>query len=188
MSHGHWHYYDETERKKWQDPESVLMDIGLKPGTTFMDIGCGEGFFTFPAAHLVGASGKVYALDRDEAAMEEIRRRAAAEGLNNLELRVGSAEEIEICRACADTIFFGTALHDFQNPARVLENARKMLKPGGRLVNLDWKKTNMSFGPPLKIRFDEATASKLMESAGFAVESTKDSGPYHYLMVAKPKG
>ncbi len=151
-----------------------------------MDIGCGEGFFTLPAAHLVGASGKAYGLDADEAAIEEMRKKASTEGLSNLEIRIGAAEEIVLCRICADIVFFGMALHDFHNPVRVLENARQMLKPNGKLVNLDWKKIAMSFGPSVAKRFDEATASRLIESAGFKVEVVKDSGQYHYLIVAGP--
>ncbi len=184
--HGHWHHVDETERKEWQNPEAILAEIGLKPGMTFTDIGCGEGFFAIPAAHLVGASGKVYGLDIDRAAIEEMQKKASAEGLENLELRVGAAEEVLLCQACADVIFFGIDLHDFQNPVRVLENARKMIKLDGKLADLDWKKTEMSFGPPLTKRFDEVKASKLIESAGFKIETVKDSGLYHYLIMAKP--
>ena len=186
MGFHRWHYVDETERRKWQDPEAILNDIGLKPGLAFMDIGCGEGFFTLPAARLVGTGGKVYGIDVDDLAIEEIRKKASAEGLQNLELKVGAAEDILLCQACADMVFFGIVLHDFQNPARVLENARKMLKPAGRLINLDWKKEPMSFGPPLAKRFDEDTASRLIESAGFKIESVKDSGSYHYLITARP--
>ena len=54
---------DEQERRKWQNPENILDGIGLHPGMTFIDIGCGQGFFTIPAAKIVGDSGKVYASD-----------------------------------------------------------------------------------------------------------------------------
>jgi hypothetical protein len=61
-----------------------------------------------------------------------------------------------------------------------------MIKPGGKLANLDWKKINMSFGPPQAKRFDEAAASRLIEGAGFKIESVKNSGLYHYLIMARP--
>jgi hypothetical protein len=54
------------------------------------------------------------------------------------------------------------------------------------LVNLDWKKEPMDLGPPLKIRISEDMAVRLIQTAGFTVETVKDSGPYHYLVVAKP--
>ena len=184
--HRSWHYVDETKRRQWQNPETVLDAIGLKPGLIFVDVGCGDGFFTLPAARLVGPTGKVYGVDMGSEAIKEMRRKASGEGLTNLELTVGKAEETILCHACADIVFFGNVLHDFQDPAEVVKNARKMLKPKGKLVNLDWKKIGMTFGPPLSMRFDEATATHLIEHAGFKVESIKESGLYHYLIIADP--
>ena len=77
-------------------------------------------------------------------------------------------------------------LHDFADPAVVLRNARAMIKPNGRLVDLDWKKQEMPVGPPLKIRFSEAQASDLIVKAGFQIVNVKDAGNYHYLITAKP--
>jgi ubiquinone/menaquinone biosynthesis C-methylase UbiE len=184
--HRAWHYVDETERRKWQDPEAILQDIGLQPGMTFMDIGCGAGFFTLPAARMVGTDGKVYGLDTGSEAIEELRKKAAAENLANLELKVARAEDTVLCQDCADIVFFGIVLHDFDDAAQVLKNARRMIKTEGTLVNLDWKKKSMNFGPPIARRFDEAKATSLIEPAGFKVESVKDSGQYHYLIIAKP--
>ena len=186
--HGHWHYVDETERRKWQNPEAILAEIGLTPGITFIDMGCGEGFFTLPAAHIIGAEGKIYALDENHEAIENLKRKASDEGLSNLILKTGKAEESVLCEACADVIFFGIVLHDFKDPAKVLKNAYKMLKPEGKLINLDWKKLTMGFGPPVSIRFDENTASRIIETAGFKIESIKDSGIYHYLITASLAG
>jgi ubiquinone/menaquinone biosynthesis C-methylase UbiE len=176
----------DHERRKWQNPEAILADIGLKPGFTFIDVGCGGGFFTLPAARMVGRRGKVYGLDVDNRSITSLKELAAKEGLKNLNLTVGQAEESVICEQCADIIFFGIALHDFQDPARVLENARRMVKSAGKLVNLDWKKEPMDLGPPLKIRFSEDMTVRLIQTAGFTIETVKDSGPYHYLVVAKP--
>jgi ubiquinone/menaquinone biosynthesis C-methylase UbiE len=176
----------DHERRKWQNPEAILAVIGLKPGFTFIDVGCGGGFFTLPAARMVGRRGKVYGLDVDNRSITSLKELASKEGLKNLNLTVGQAEESVICEQYADIVFFGIALHDFQDPARVLENARRMVKSAGKLVNLDWKKEPMDLGPPLKIRISEDMAVRLIQTAGFTVETVKDSGPYHYLVVAKP--
>ncbi len=177
---------EDNERRKWQDPEAILADIGLKSGSTFIDLGCGGGFFALPAARIVGEKGRVYALDTEARSIESLRGLADREGLKNLTLAVGKAEELVMCQQCADIVFLGIVLHDFQNPARVLENARKMIKPTGKLVNLDWKKEPMDLGPPLKIRFSVEVAVRLIEAAGFTVETVKDSGRYHYMVIARP--
>lgn len=163
-----------------------MANIGLKAGLTFMDIGCGGGFFALPAARLVGESGKVYGIDTSAESISELRELASREGLNNLELTVGKAEDVVLCESCADIVFFGIVLHDFENPAKVLQNAKKMLNPAGRLINLDWKKISMQLGPPLQIRFSEEKSAQLIEASGFEVLSIKKIGPYHYIIVAKP--
>jgi ubiquinone/menaquinone biosynthesis C-methylase UbiE len=182
-----WHYYDETERRTWQNPEEILKAIGLNVGQTFIDIGCGEGFFTLPAARIVGQNGRVYAIDTNPQSMAKLQKKAAEAGLDNVFLTVKEAESSMVCEACADFIFFGIVLHDFREPGKVLLNARQMLKPGGRLINLDWKKEPMKLGPPLEKRFDIGTASALLRKAGFNVEKSENWGPYNYLMTARIK-
>jgi ubiquinone/menaquinone biosynthesis C-methylase UbiE len=177
-------YGAETERRKWQNPEAILIAIGLKPGFTFIDVGCGEGFFALPAAKIVGKRGKVYALDIDEDAITELKKTTAREGLKNLAAVVGAAEDTVFCEACADIVFFGIVLHDFNVPAKVLANAKTMLKPAARLVDLDWKKETTGFGPPLQIRFSEEQASNLIREAGFRVEHREQAGPLHYIIIA----
>jgi ubiquinone/menaquinone biosynthesis C-methylase UbiE len=177
---------DDRERRKWMDPDAILSGIGLKPGFTFMDIGCGAGFFALPAARIVGKTGKVYGLDPDVRSIAFLKEEATREKLYNLHLTTGRGEETILCEKCADIVFFGMDLHDFQDAAKVLENARRMVKPTGRLANIDWKKEPMQLGPPFAKRFDQAKAKQLIEAAGFSVESVEDSGPYHYLVMAKP--
>ena len=175
---------DEQERRKWQNPENVLAEIGLKPGITFADIGCGQGFFTIPAAKIVGKSGKVYASDISKINIQKLREKVDAAGLTNVIMETGKAEDLILCNACADIVFFGIVLHDFENPSKVLTNAHSMLKKTGKLIDLDWKLEPMKFGPPLHIRFGEEKAKRLLETSGFTVLLTKKSGLYHYFIVA----
>lgn len=179
-------FYNDVERRKWQNPGAILTDIGVKPGITFIDVGCGTGFFTVPAAQMIGDSGKVLALDINASFIARFQEQINIKHINNLSVSIGRAEDLVLCNQCADIVFFGIVLHDFQNATRVLENAKKMVKASGILVNLDWKKKPMDFGPPLKIRFDEQTAANLIKRAGFNIESIEDSGPYHYIIKARP--
>lgn len=175
---------DDPERKEWQDPELILPAIGLGEGMTFVDAGCGEGYFALPAARRVGPRGKVFAFDINPDAIAGLKEHAAAENLTNLTADVGAAEDTIACRSCADIVFFGIDLHDFADPAKVLQNAKTMLKPSGRLVDLDWKDFPMDFGPPAGKRFSPEKAKGLIEVAGFTVQSVQDAGPYHYLIIA----
>ena len=175
---------DDPERRTWQDPEEVLSLIGLEEGMTFVDMGCGEGYFAIPGARRVGPKGKVYAVDVNPGSVENLRARAEEEGLGNISSQAGEAEETLFCEGCADIVFFGIDLHDFRDPLAVLRNASRMLRPDGRVADLDWKDEPMPLGPPPGKRFSIAKARGLMESAGLRVLSVQEVGPYHYLVLA----
>jgi ubiquinone/menaquinone biosynthesis C-methylase UbiE len=179
------HPADDPERRQWQDPEAILALIGLWDGMVFVDIGCGEGFFALPAARKVGPEGRVHAIDIDADAVARLQEQAAAEGLANMSAAAGEAESTVVCNGCADIVFFGNDLHDFADPGQVVRNAAVMLRPSGRLADLDWKPVPMDFGPPLEKRFSIARARGLIESAGFTILSIQDAGPYHYLVEAE---
>jgi len=175
---------DDPERKKWQDQEKIFSAIGLEQGMAFIDPGCGEGYFALPASRRVGAGGRVYAFDINPEAVAELQAQAEAEGLDNIISSVREAEAMVVCEGCADIVFFGINLHDFYDPLQVLKNAQRMLKPSGRLADLDWKDIPMDVGPPLEKRFSIKKAKQLIESAGLSVVSVQDAGPCHYLILA----
>jgi ubiquinone/menaquinone biosynthesis C-methylase UbiE len=151
----------------------------------FMDIGCGNGFFTIPAAEQVGENGKVYALDANAEAVETVKSKVATNGLKNIVAKAAEAEETVFCDECADMVFFSIVLHDFRDPAKVLSNAKRMIKPDGTLINLDLKKKRMAFGPPMQIRFSAEQAQALIKQAGFTVETVENAGRNFYLITAK---
>jgi ubiquinone/menaquinone biosynthesis C-methylase UbiE len=174
----------DEQRRTWQDPDRILSGIGVTRGDVFVDVGCGDGFFAIPAALRVGERGAVYGVDINRDAVRRLRDEAARVGVTKLIATTGRAEDTVFCVACADIVFFGIDLHDFQDPNQVLRNAWRMLKPGGRVVDLDWKKEPMTLGPPLRIRFSEEDATRLIAEAGFTVESVKAIGRYHYMVTA----
>ena len=175
---------DEATRRSWYNPEIILQN--LRSGMIFMDIGCGDGFFSILAAKKIGDNGKVYAVDIDASAIEKLKQKAKTESLRNITAEVGKAEDTVFCTQCADFVFYGMDLHDFNDPGKVLQNAKQMIKTNGRVLDLDWKKIDMGFGPPVAIRFSEEKVVGLMRSAGFAVTNVRDVGPYHYLLTVKP--
>jgi len=178
--------YNLAERRLWQDADAILSQIGLLPGSTLVDIGSGDGYFSIPAARIVGDTGRVYSLDRSPENLSGLEEAIRENGLSNIHTTVGDAETILPCEGCADFVLMANVLHDFENPVAALKNARKMLKPGGRLADLDWKKEERQMhGPPLFKRFDQQKAAGLMEEVGFNVMSSTLVGPFHYLIIAE---
>jgi ubiquinone/menaquinone biosynthesis C-methylase UbiE len=175
---------DDPERRVWQDAEKILTSVGLSEGMVFVDIGCGEGYFAIPASRRVGPRGRVFAVDINAEAVARLEEQAKNEGMANLVLDVNEAENILFCEGCADIVFFGIDLHDFLDPVQVLGNAVRMLKPSGRLADLDWKDQPVDIGPPPEKRFSVEKARHLIEAAGLRIQSVQDAGPFHYLIIA----
>lgn len=176
--------YDDPERRKWLVPETILSRAGLAPGMTFADIGCGEGYFAIPAARIVGPAGRVIAVDINPDSIARLKENAFAERLGNITALPGSAESTIPCERCADFAFLGTVLHDFADPTAALRNIRAILKPGGRLANLDWEKKPTEFGPPIDVRLDQAAAARLILDGGFKIESIAELPAGLYLITA----
>jgi ubiquinone/menaquinone biosynthesis C-methylase UbiE len=174
---------DEATRRSWYNPEVILQD--LQADMVFVDVGCGDGFFSILAARKVGSNGRVYAVDIDALAIEQLKQKAKSEGLLNITAKVGKAEDTVFCRRCADFVFFSMDLHDFDDPKKVLQNAKQMIMPNGRLIDLDWKKQQIPFGPPTSKKLSEEKVAGFMHSAGFTVTDIRDAGLYHYLVTAK---
>ena len=177
---------DDPERRKYQNPEAVLARIGLMAGQTFVDAGCGGGFFALPAARIIGKQGKLYGFDTNAEAITALRDLAATEGLDNLELKTGDAEETMLCDGCADIVFFGLVIVHLAEPIKALENARKMLRPEGRVAVFDWKKKLTRQGPPLEQRVSEGQVVDFIKAASFGGITIEDNGPYHYIITARP--
>ncbi len=185
VCHGGFSLPEET-RRQWYNPEEILKRAGLREGMVFADIGCADGFFTLLASKVVGKNGKVYAIDVDSNSIEKLNTKVAAENISNVSARVGKAEDTIFCKGCVDIVFYSMDLHDFQDPKKVLFNASEMTKPNGMVVDLDWKKIDMPFGPPKSIRFSEHYVKELMASQKLKVKEIMDVGPYHYMLIAKP--
>lgn len=176
--------YNAEERLKRQNPINTLSDIGLKPSMTFIDLGCGDGYFTVPAAKIIGQKGKIMAIDINDTSIKTLEEKLKKEKITNYILRVGKAEDVLFEQHSADLIFLGTVLHDFEDPYKVIENARFMLKENGRLINLDWQKKNMSIGPPYSRRFSKEEATKMIEICGLTIQDVRDYTTNYYLIEA----
>jgi ubiquinone/menaquinone biosynthesis C-methylase UbiE len=122
----------------------VLERIGIRKSQTVMDFGCGYGTYTIPAAKIVGAQGKVYALDKDEEALDELLQKAESAGLKNIERIETSGElEIELTDESVDVVLLFDVLHSFYFPRagdrrRLLGEIYRIMKPSAFLSISVW--------------------------------------------------
>jgi SAM-dependent methyltransferase len=117
--------------------ENPVRHADLRPGETVLDLGCGAGIDTLLAAAAVGPTGRAIGLDMTPEMIERTRRNASTAGLDNVEVREGLIEQIPLPDATVDVVISNGVLNLSTRKSRVLAEARRVLRPGGRIVVAD---------------------------------------------------
>ena len=144
---------DYVPGKSWKSVAEAL--LRLMPPMTIADLGAGEGAFSLLLSQ---RAEKVIAVDSSAKMVEVGRELARKEGISNLEYRLGDMEDLPVKDEEVDLVFFSQSLHHALHPARAVEEAWRILRPGGRIVVLDL----------LKHRFEEARELYADEWLGFS--------------------
>ena len=121
------------------NPYKLLNAAGLKPGQKVLEVGCGPGFFTIPAAKIVGEKGKVYALDVNPVAVETVRRKIMENNLKNVKIMLADASETGLPDESIDVAFLFGVIHALKDVAAVMREMHRILKVKGILsVQKSW--------------------------------------------------
>ena len=121
------------------NPYKLLNAAGLKPGQKVLEVGCGPGFFTIPAAKIVGDKGKVYALDVNPVAVETVRRKIMENNLKNVKIMLADASETGLPDESIDVAFLFGVIHALKDVDAVMREMHRILKVKGILsVQKSW--------------------------------------------------
>ncbi|MFH1426495.1 MAG: methyltransferase domain-containing protein [Candidatus Kerfeldbacteria bacterium] len=167
------------------DPRKLLTHTGLGPGMTCADFGVGrEGSFILTAADMVTATGRVYALDVVKEILEVINGLAQDAGHENvltiwtdLEL-YGAAKDI--ADGFIDVGLLVNTLFQSEQKEDMFRECIRMMRPGGKLLVVDWKPVNTAFGPPKDKRVDPQEIKTLATGLGLQLIEEFEAGEYHW--------
>lgn len=174
------------EREAILQPEKLLTALGLKPGHTIADIGCGPGFFALPAARIVGEYGRVLAGDIQGEMLTAVRSRATEAGLENVRVVKTGEVEIPIVPESCDFVLLAFVLNEIEQRATFLHRAARLLKPSGRLAVLEWQIRDEVSGPPLSERIPPEELEEDARTAGLRMSEQGDLGDGQYYCVFVP--
>lgn len=167
------------------DSETVMRELDLDTGPVLLDIASGAGNYALIAASRIAAGGRVYAFDLWKEGIEELRRRIDQEGLANIEAAVADVTaRIPLEDDSADVCLVATALHDLieeKGGEGALAEMARVLKPGGRLVIVEFIKADGPPGPPRHIRLSPEELDEFVTPFGFEKDHTIEAGPHTYL-------
>jgi arsenite methyltransferase len=178
---------DDPRRDAYQKPHEVLTALNLKPGEVIADIGAGSGYFTFRLAHQVGDKGKIYAVDVSSDMVLHINRRIRELKTSNVVTILADPDDPLLPDQSVNRFFVCDVWHHVENQTKYLSQIKKMLKPGGEVVMIDFQKKELPVGPPMQMKIAREDLIKQMESNGFRLTKEHTFLPYQYFLVFVPK-
>lgn len=139
MGHAGASWLERPEREKEENPKKLLEDLKITPGSIIADIGAGSGYYSFKMAKLTGDSGKVLAVDIQKEMLDIIKARSKKESVTNVEPILGGETDPKLADNSVDLILMVDVYHEFSKPYEMTEKMVKALKPGGRLIFVEFR-------------------------------------------------
>ena len=167
------------------DPIKNLRAFDLRENMIVADLGAGSGFYTLPVAKMV-PMGKVYAIEIQKDFLIAIKNKGMEAHLNNIEYLLGDIEKIggtKIKDNIIDAVIASNILFQVEDKEKFIEEAKRILKPEGKLLLVDWSDSSSIIGPSFGKIFSKDEARKIFEKKGFTWYRDIDAGVHHYGMI-----
>jgi predicted methyltransferase len=176
-------WLDREEREAEEAPTRALTLMKIEAGSTVADIGAGSGYFTERLARLVGPTGRVYAADIQAGMLDLIRARMARERITNVTLVLSSPADPRLPSSSIDLALMVDVYHELHDPQTVLARIRESLKPGGRLVLVEYKGEDPSIPILPSHKMTVAQAKMEIEAEGFVLTTVESGLPRQHVLV-----
>jgi ubiquinone/menaquinone biosynthesis C-methylase UbiE len=171
------------------DKERFFGALGLKRDYVLLDAACGVGKYSVAISDVLENQGLIFAVDLWEDGIRSLKQIIAEKDIKNIRPFLADiSKRIPVEDQSVDIILIATVLHDLiedNTEKGTLGEIRRVLKPGGSLVIVEFKKMEGPPGPPIAIRLSPAETEKIVSAYGFNQEKVIDVGPFNYMSVFK---
>jgi precorrin-6B methylase 2 len=181
-------WLERPERVREEEPAKLIKALDVRPGMVVADVGAGSGYHTFLIAPLVGEKGKVIASDIQQGMLDYITKKAKKLNVANVEVVKGTETDPKLPAAGVDLILMVDVYHEFSHPYEMTQKMVAALKPGGRLVFVEFRLEDDRV--PIKLVHKMSERQVLKEMAVFPeLEHTKTVGtlPWQHVIVFTKK-
>lgn len=168
------------------DPKSNVLQLGLRDGMKIADLGAGSGHYAIAAAHAVGKDGRVYAVDVQEDVLAHVRDSAHRAGVRTIDTVWGNLEKAggtKLRDSAMDGVILSNVLFQLEDPKPAATEAKRIIKPGGKVLVIDWAGSYGGMGPTAAHVMPEHKAEELFITGGFHKLKSFRAGPHHYGIV-----
>jgi len=172
--------------RKVFNPKEVIKQLNLEHGMIVADLGCGTGFLTFEAAKMVGIDGIVYAVDIQSHIISVIESGKKLYGLRNINAVMANLEILGstgIEDSSVDFVFLATILYQVKKREEVIAEAKRIVKPQGRILIFDWRKQDISFGPNVERRISQDDVKRLAAQSKLKYIDEIEAGNFHFGLI-----
>lgn len=175
-----WLVRDSRERE--EEPAKLLASLGVKPGQTVCDLGCGNGFYTLSLAKLVGPKGRVLAVDIQPEMLELLNDRAESRGATNVETIEGTINDPRLPSGAIDLVLLVDVYHEFSHPPEMLAAIRQSLKPTGRVALVEFRTEDPDVPIKPLHKMSQAQCLKEFEANAFKLVGQFDELPWQHVL------
>lgn len=176
-------WLERPERVREEQPDKALDYIGIAPGSTVADIGAGSGYFTTRLARRVGPTGKVYANDIQQGMLLLIADKVGRMGLKNVDMVLGTPDDPRLPANSLDLALMVDVYHEFSAPERMLGKLFTALKPGGRLVLLEYRAEDPRVPILEEHKMTREQVRIEIEAAGYKLDRVDERLPRQHLFI-----
>ena len=180
-------WLDRSERDLEEDPDRAIDVLRIEKGATVADVGAGSGYMTVKLSKKVGPQGKVYANDIQQGMLDLLNKRLVKSRITNVTTVLGTQDDPRLPSEALDLIIMVDVYHELSQPQTILRKLRSSLKPGGRLVLLEYRKEDPDVPIRPEHKMSVADAKLEVEAEGFKLTKTNEDLPrQHILIFTKP--
>lgn len=183
MGHPAAAWLERPEREQEEAPSKAVEALDLKPGMVVADVGVGTGYYAFRMAPKVGDAGRVLGVDIQPEMLAKLKSKADALGIRNVEGVLGTEQDPKLPKEGVDLVLMVDVYHEFEFPYEMMAAIRSSLKPGGRVVLVEYRKEDPKVPIKEVHKMSEAQIRKEMEAAGLTWVKTVATLPWQHLVV-----
>ena len=176
-------WLERSEREEEEAPDVALNALKIPKGASVADIGAGSGYITVRLAARVGPSGRVFANDVQPQMLNILARRLNNANITNVTLVEGTLNDPRLPPASVDLALMVDVYHELSQPQAILRHVRESLKPGGRLVLLEYRKEDPTVPIKPEHKMSVAEAKMEVEAEGFTLSKVDEVLPWQHMLI-----